>query len=437
MIVLGLGSNIGDRLNHLRKALQYLEQIPHFKVVQVSSIYISDALLPDVAPESWNVPYLNLAVRCESTLEPLDLLHHLKSIERRLGRLPEIDWGPRIIDIDILAWDDLIKYDEKLHIPHEHLHERPFAIWPLAEVAPFWVYPLSGPWLGKRAIEIASQWGPRDNHQAPLHTKQIPHRIDTPALVGIVNVTPDSFSDGGQYLSENNAFQQIEDLVKAGAEIIDIGAEATGPLAAPITPETEWERIAPLLRASYEHLIIPPKISVDTRHVSTAKKALEQKVDWINDVSGLDDPLMRELLSSASCQVVFMHHLGIPVKNSKLIPFHEDPVKFVYQWAEKRLDELNIDPSRLIFDMGIGFGKTEEQSLALIKNAELFKQLGVQCLVGHSRKSFLRVLTDKKASERDLETTVISLQLAKQGMDYLRVHHVEAHARAFRVNAQF
>ena len=124
MVILGLGSNLGDRLANLRLALTLIKKIPAFSVEHVSPVYLSDALLPDNAPVTWDTPYLNLALRCETTLSPYELLHHVKEIEKMIGRTPEKIWGPRIIDIDILAWDALIQYDEKLHIPHEHLDER-------------------------------------------------------------------------------------------------------------------------------------------------------------------------------------------------------------------------------------------------------------------------------------------------------------------------
>lgn len=443
MVILGLGSNIGDRLGHLRKALALLKSVPTLTVQQVSPVYMSDALLPNNAPESWNSPYLNLAIRCETELAPLELLQKLKDIEKKAGRLPEIDWGPRIIDIDILAWDNLIQYDNKLHIPHEHLHERPFALWPLADVAPFWVYPLPGPLQGKTAMELAAQWGPRSHPNVPLNTKPIPQRVDTPLLVGILNITPDSFSDGGKFFDESAAFQQVRQLAEAGAEVIDLGAESTRPHAKTIDPETEWQRLFPVLNhilTIKSTFIIPPKISIDTRHAHVAKKALDLGADWINDVSGLDDEKMRHAVADQACDVVFMHHLGIPVDKNRVISFHEDPVLHVYQWAEKRIHELNgegIDASRLIFDVGIGYGKTPEQSLALIKHVSDFRKLGVRLLIGHSRKSFLTQFTEKPASERDLETTVISLFSANQGVDYLRVHNVDDHARAFKVNRVF
>jgi 2-amino-4-hydroxy-6-hydroxymethyldihydropteridine diphosphokinase / dihydropteroate synthase len=440
MIILGLGTNLGDRLKQLRHALSLLQQLPGLSVKQVSPIYISDALLPENAPENWDTPFLNVAVRCETTLEPLELLHHIKQIEKRAGRTPEKHWGPRIIDIDILAWDDLIRYDEKLHIPHESLHERPFALWPLADIAPRWVYPLLGPLQGKTAAEIATKkWGSRFTGDAPLHTRQILHRIDTPALMGILSITPDSFSgDGLANIHDINII--AADFVTSGAEILDIGAEATGPSAIPIDAKTEWQRLEPVLKSILQTrstMLITPKISIDTHHAEVAEKSLALGIDWINDVSGLDDPSMVNILKQHTCNIVFMHHLGIPVSNqAKTLPPHADPVKTIYTWAESRIQQLEksgISSDRLIFDVGIGFGKTAEQSVEIMQRIAEFKNLGVKLLVGHSRKSFFNLFTPNPFSERDIETLSASLHLANESVDYLRVHNVNATSRAFKV----
>lgn len=436
MIILGLGANLGDRLKNLRHALSYIKQIPNLSVQQVSPIYSSDALLPDDANDHWDIPYFNLALRCETTLSPYELLHHIKEIEKKVGRTPEKKWGPRIIDIDILAWDDLIQYDEKLHVPHEHLVNRPFALWPLADVAPFWIYPLEGLHQGKTAAEIVKQWGSRFSGAAPFHTKQISQRIDTPELMGIINITPDSFSDGGNYFPLDHALRHAEQLIEQGAEILDIGAESTRPNADMISAEEEWQRLEPFLLALMEeNFSLKPKISVDTRHAETAEKALALGVDWINDVSGLENLKMCEVLANHTCDIVFMHHLGIPA-NKTHIPLHANPVDVILKWANDRLQQilqLGIKKERLIFDVGIGFGKTPEQSLYLLNHIKHFQSLGVRLLVGHSRKSFLSLFTDKKSHERDLESVIFSLALAKKSVDYLRVHDVENHMRAFKI----
>lgn len=439
MVILGLGTNQGDRLQNLRHALQAIRNIPQLTIQQISPLYISDALLPENAPPEWNVAYLNMAIRCDTTLTPEELLHHTKKIEADLGRQFVGRWGPRVIDIDILAWDDLIKYDDKLHIPHKNLHERPFALWPLADVAPRWIYPFPGPFQGKTAAEISLQWGSRFSGRAPLHTKQISHRIDMPQLVGILNVTPDSFSDGGRYFDIFSAIQHARSLVDAGAEIIDIGAESTGPDAMTLNSINEWERLEPVLSvllAEISRMPIPPKISVDTRHADVAKKALNLGADWINDVSGLENAAMRKVIADHSCPIVFMHHLTIPEERSLALPMDQDPTQLVYEWAQNKVDMLEkngIDRDRLIFDIGIGYGKTAEQSLELLKSIPRFQELGVRLLIGHSRKSFLQQFTNLDPHERDLETIVLSLHLANQKVDYLRVHNVGAHARAYKV----
>jgi 2-amino-4-hydroxy-6-hydroxymethyldihydropteridine diphosphokinase/dihydropteroate synthase len=442
MIVLGLGSNLGDRLANLRKALQAIGNLPDLSVRQVSPIYISDALLPENAPADWDMPYLNLAIRCDTTLAPLDLLKQLKTIEWSIGRKPEIrHWGPRVVDIDILAADNLIVASDVLTVPHANLQQRPFALWPLADVAPLWQFPLSGPNHGKTAAQIVEPWGSRFSGEAPFHTRQINQRVDTPQLVGILNVTPDSFSDGGQFLQREQAQQQMTHLVSTGAEVLDIGAESTSPRATPLDAETEWQRLEPVLASIKEiktQFILPPKISVDTRHASVAAKALEFGADWINDVSGLDDPAMQEIVAQSSVDCVVMHHLSIPERRDHILPRNEDPVSIVHAWGEKRINELEkkgIARDRIIFDPGIGFGKMAEQSLILLKNTRVFANLGVRVLVGHSRKTFLSLLSGMPFAERDIETMAMSVCLAFQPITYLRVHNVEMCARGLRVAA--
>lgn len=437
MVVLGLGSNVGDRLANLREALHQLKQNAAIHVKRVSPLYLSDALLPPDAPSSWKQPFLNLAIKIDSTLSPMALLQQIKAIERSLGRNENTErWGPRVLDIDILAWDTLVLQNTDLTIPHQSLLERPFALWPLADVAPLWVHPGRGSMTAAQRVE---EWGSRFTGQAPFRTRQIYQRIDVPQLVGIVNVTPDSFSDGGQFLHVDEALQQIAHLVASGADIIDIGAESTSPTACPITQEQEWSRLAPLLSALKEakrDYLITPKISIDTHHAAVAEKALTFGVDWINDVCGLDDPAMREIVAQAKVDCVVMHHLSIPERRDHVLPRDQDPVKLVYAFAEKRLHELEqqgISREKIIFDPGIGFGKMAEQSLLLLQNAAVFHQLGVRLLIGHSRKTFLSLLSAFPFAERDIETLAIALTLAKQDIHYLRVHNVEHCARGLRV----
>lgn len=440
MIILGLGSNLGDRLENLRHAINALKKSHGLTIQQISPIYTSDALLPDNAPTDWDMSYLNLALRCETTLEPLALLKELKRIEFSIGRKPEGEhWGPRVIDIDILAWDERIIQTPELTVPHISLQERPFALWPLADIHPLWKFPFTGVTHGKTAAEMVEPWGSRFSGKAPFHTHQINQRIETPKLVGILNITPDSFSDGNQFVTAESAIKQAAFLTYSGAEIIDIGAESTAPKATPIDAATEWKRLEPILLAlkqTKNDFIITPKISVDTRHAEVAAKALQLGVDWINDVSGLDDPAMRELIAHSKADCVVMHHLSIPERRDNVLSRDKNPVETVYAWGEQRLTELEqqgIARERIIFDPGIGFGKMAEQSLLLLQQVDVFAKLGVRVLIGHSRKTFLSLLTGMPSTERDVETMAMSLYLAKQPVDYLRVHNVEMCARGLKV----
>jgi 2-amino-4-hydroxy-6-hydroxymethyldihydropteridine diphosphokinase/dihydropteroate synthase len=430
MVILGLGSNIFDRLLNLRKALDYLRKLEGLTVKEVSPVYRSDALVLPNAPPEWDMPYFNVCLRCETTLPPIELLKKTKQIEKKVGRTPGLPWGPRIIDIDILAWDEHIIQDQGLHIPHEELERRPFALLPLADVAPFWIYPMPGPLQGKTALEMIAPW----ETAAPFNTKVIEARIDTPQLMGVINVTPDSFSDGGFA-----TFASLEALVEQGATILDIGAESTGPSAKPIDCEEEWRRLEPFLaeiKKKSSQWLYTPQISIDTYHPKTAARALEWGVDIINDVTGLANPLMQEVLAESQAKIVYMHNLGVPVAASQWLPLNANPVEIILEWAQARILELEIrgiERSRLIFDPGLGFGKNAELSFFILKNIALFKTLEQPILVGHSRKSFLKQFTQVSSKERDLETSFLSTFLADAGVDYLRLHNLDYHSRLFKI----
>lgn len=443
MMILGLGSNVGDRLSNLRLAIECIKDIPEIAINRASPIYISDALLPPNAPLNWDRPYLNLCLACDTSLSPHDLLQLLKKIEMSIGRKPTIrHWGPRVIDLDILALDDIIIQDDKLTVPHPELIKRPFALWPLADVAPFWRYPLTGPDHGKTAAEIILKWGSRFTGEAPFKTKQINQRIASPCLMGILNITPDSFSDGGMYQHVDDAKIKVRKLIEDGAEIIDIGAASTRPGAKAITHQEEWARLEPVLLAIKEQqssFFIPPKLSIDTHHPEVAENALNLDIDFINDVTGLDHDVMIDLVKNSGSHCILMHHLFIPENRDHHVPLHENILDTVLKWGDKKINQLlkaGVELEKIIFDPGIGFGKVAEQSMMLIKNMDQFKKLGTKLLVGHSRKTFLSLFQNRPFDERDIHTAIVSLYLNQQ-VDYLRVHNVLMTAEAFRINDVF
>lgn len=439
-VVLGLGTNVGNRLENLRAAIRLLKlESPSsgVEILKVSPLYESEALLPTQAPASWNLPFLNLALLCETPLLPLELLSVLKKTETQLGRISTDRWAPRIIDVDILMIEDFAYTHENLHVPHLALMERPFALLPLCDLVPHWRLPVGHLRAGSKISEMSQKWVRRPKSEVPYQT----HRttLTLAQAVGTVNVTPDSFSDGGQFLKPAAALAQSVKLLTAGAEILDIGAQSTRPGSVAVSTEEEWLRLEPVLRGLVELRAAPQTkpflISVDTFNPNTAAQAIELGVDWINDQSGCDHPQMIEVLAQSKKDVVIMHHQDLPANRIR-IPSSTDPVALVEKWANERIHQLvsqGIPKSRIIFDPGIGFGYTPEQTWDLFRRLEVFHRLGTRMLVGHSRKSFLTSITQLPAPERDLETTAISSYLVENGVDYLRIHNTEYLQRTLAV----
>lgn len=441
MIILGIGCNIGDRLTNLRVAIKHLSKINEITVHQVSPIYESDALLPENAVEEWDTPYLNLAVSISTKLTPEELLIKIKAVEVKMGRAEHLHWSPRTIDIDILAWHEECYHTNKLNIPHKCLLDRPFALWPLADLVPDWRYcEPNCPDTNKKAWELAAKFGSRFDGKALLHIRQITHRSDTPIMIGILNITSNSFSDGGKFLDPQKAIIHAKNLFDAGADIIDVGAEPTNPYAAAIDHEQEWQHLKKFLymwQHNWQYKNFCPKLSIDTYKPETVEKLLDYNIDYINDVTGFSNPKMLEVVKQNNAKLIIMHNLGVPADSSITLPQDIDPVEAVYRWGSEQLEKLikaGIAQERLIFDVGIGFGKTAEQSFTIIKNIEKFRELGIPLLVGHSRKSFLKQFTDKNCVKRDIETAGISEYLADK-IDYLRVHNVECNMRLLKIQA--
>lgn len=425
MIALGLGTNQGDRLTQLRLALRKISSLEDVRVLHVSSIYESEAMLPEGAPQSWKKSFLNLAVIIETSLEPKALLSRLKEIEVSLGRVDSGRWAPREIDIDLLADSKNTTIETRdLQLPHPGLFARPFALLPVREIAPDWI-------VGDKSIgEHAQKWFGISSKLVPFSTKRT--QLSLTEIVGILNVTPDSFSDGNKYFLIEDAIRQVSLLADQGATVLDIGAESTRPQATPLRPGEEWNRLEPVLQA-IASLKLPVKISVDTRHAFVAGRALEYGVDWINDVEGFQAQEMIDVVGRSDVDIVVMHSLGVPPSKDKILDEARDPISQILEWAERtlnRLEKNGIKFSRVILDPGIGFGKSSDQAFHILSNAQQLLECRARWLIGHSRKSFLGSLTSKLAADRDLETALVSARLAQSGIHYLRVHNVESSRRA-------
>ncbi len=257
-----------------------------------------------------------------------------------------------------------------------------------------------------------------------LRTRELPLG-SLPLLMGIVNVTPDSFSDGGKFLAREAAVGHALQLLEEGADILDLGGESTRPYATPITAEEELARVLPVIHEV--HRLRPDAIlSIDTSKASVAEAAIAAGAEVINDVTGLCSADMLSVAAATAAGVCVMHMQGTP-QSMQDNPFYDDVVEDIYAYLCQRRDVLagaGIDARRICLDPGIGFGKTHEHNLDLMRGAGRFHDLGCPLLVGHSRKGFIaKVLGDKTAS-RAAGTIGGALALARQGVQIIRVHDV-------------
>ena len=253
-------------------------------------------------------------------------------------------------------------------------------------------------------------------------------------LMGIVNVTPDSFSDGGRYLDPQKAIEHGRRLVAEGAKILDIGGESTRPGSVPVAPEEEQRRVIPVLEGLRDCGAI---LSIDTRNSSTMKAALEAGAGLINDISALThDPESLSVAADSDCLVCLMHMQGDP-KTMQDAPVYQDVVGEVYGYLEGRItacEEEGVNRSRLIMDPGIGFGKTLEHNIIILKNIDKFASLGVPVLLGASRKRFIEALCPSVGMENRLPGSLAACIAAyDKGVRHFRVHDVAETAQALTV----
>ncbi len=426
MIVLGVGSNLGDPIDNVRKAINALKSNQNINLKYVSPLYVSDALLPDNAQKDWNKSYVNGAIACDSNLSPNEMLAEIKKIEKSLGRGAAAHWAPRIIDIDILAWSGINIETKELTIPHTELHNRPFALWPLLDLFPEWQHPKV------KLDAIIKCWGDRYSGSAPFATRQIQQRADTPSLVGILNITPDSFSDGGNFSLAENAIKRAEKLFLDGAYIIDIGAESTHPSNKPISHEEEWNRLYPVLSELdkwRKSLPIAPKFSIDSYHSENIEKSLAFGVEFINDVSGGEDEKIVDIVSKSGLPYVLMYPRDLAKDFTG-----EDVVIEVKSWFENKLVDLQkkgVAADQVIIDPAFGYWNIWGKSFAIIRRLEELKDLGLPIFISHSRKGSLQHFRTASPQDRDIETAGLSIAVSKN-VDYLRLHNVELHSRLFK-----
>jgi dihydropteroate synthase len=268
-----------------------------------------------------------------------------------------------------------------------------------------------------RYASRASQW------QLRTRSLQLPPRC---LLMGIVNVTPDSFSDGGKFFHPDEAVSHALRLVEEGADLLDIGGESTRPYSDPVSLKEELDRVVPVISALVEKTDIP--ISIDTSKAAVARECLRCGAEIINDVTGLSgDPEMVPLAAESGAGVCVMHMQGIP-KTMQDSPSYNNVVEDVLRYLRQRRDDLvaaGVAPQRLCLDPGIGFGKTQQHNLSLLCEIGRGHELGCPLLVGPSKKGFIAKVLGSETADRTAATVGVALALAARGVQVIRLHEIQ------------
>jgi dihydropteroate synthase len=264
-------------------------------------------------------------------------------------------------------------------------------------------------------------------------------------IVGILNLTPDSFSDGGKYFDEKKALFYLEEMLMAGADIIDIGAESTRPNAQILNAQEEIARLENILPKLIFAIKNFNKIhnkniqtSIDSYHLETIIFAHKIGVEIINDVSGLIDEKIIDYIAQNNLTAILMHNLAIHSNPELIVNRDLNVVEEIINWAHQKINYLTarkIQKSQLIFDPGIGFAKNSTQSIRILKNINAFRVLNLPIYVGHSKKSFLDAINipSQPNLDRTAKTLILSQYLAQKNVEYLRVHDVKENIGAIDI----
>ena len=255
-----------------------------------------------------------------------------------------------------------------------------------------------------------------------------------PVVMGILNLTPDSFSDGGKYPDTSSAVAAAIEMQNEGAGILDIGGESTRPYSDPIGVQEELDRVIPVIESLQGHISIP--ISIDTSKAAVARAAVRAGAEIINDVTGFEGDLqMIEVAAESEAGVCLMHMKGTP-QTMQDAPTYQNVVEEVFDYLEQRKAtclRAGIPPERICLDPGIGFGKSHKHNLQLLRGMKRFADLQTPILIGHSGKGFIGKLIGDKAADRTAGTIGVSIAVAVAGLQMVRVHDVRSTVDAFQL----
>ncbi|RDA85594.1 hypothetical protein CP532_0905, partial [Ophiocordyceps camponoti-leonardi (nom. inval.)] len=437
---IALGSNVGNRIGEIEKACREMDR-RGIRVRRTSSLWETPPMYVTDQDR-----FINGACEVETTLDPLGLLDELQQIERDMGRRKIVDKGPRNIDLDILLYGQDSVSSDRLTVPHAGIAEREFVLRPLAQLIPRMALFTSQP--GKVVEAYLSELPPLDEPLSSVTPLGPPPRCPslTPLapdretqIMAILNLTPDSFSDGGRH-GVDTLVSDVADMISGGASIIDVGGQSTAPGRSPVSAEEEAARVLPaieLLRKMPETR--EAVISVDTYRASVAEQAVAAGADMINDVSaGRLDPAMLPTVARLGTTICLMHMRGTPQTMMRETEYGEGGV--VPAVASELLsrvaaaEEAGVRRWRIVVDPGIGFAKTTGQNLELLRRLDELRRWpgldGLPWLVGASRKTFVGKVTGEVAAHERIWGTAATVAAAVQGgVDVVRVHDAREMAK--------
>ncbi|EIE24668.1 putative dihydropterin pyrophosphokinase/dihydropteroate synthase [Coccomyxa subellipsoidea C-169] len=443
----------GDRVSNIQEALKLLpahdiEVVRHSRLYESAPAYVTD-----------QPRFINAAVAVTTSLEPRQLLHALKKVEAELGReAGGLRWGPRPLDLDIIFYDSISCDEDGLQVPHPRWQERSFVQAPVADL-----YAASELGADSAAGQMApplqqvhSMWA-QAGGESSLGGADLGCVLPLPRLgtwawqgrsqvMGILNVTPDSFSDGGQLPNVEAALAAARQMVAAGADMLDIGGQSTRPGADRLPAEVELQRVLPVIRALAEDEALQGvPLSIDTFYAEVAREAVAAGAHIVNDVSGGSlDPAMHKEVARLGVPYILMHMRGDPgTMASREHTMYADvcaDVGRALQSSAEAATSSGIEPWRIILDPGIGFAKTAEGNFQLIGGLDKVRaQLkgplhNAPVLVGPSRKSFLGKITGRdQAKDRDIASAAAAALCVSRGANIVRAHNVAAVRDAVRV----
>ncbi|KAI4368867.1 hypothetical protein MLD38_017375 [Melastoma candidum] len=454
-VVIALGGNVGDRVGNINEALDLMRK-RGLRITRHSCLYETAPAYVTDQPH-----FLNAAVRAFTSLGPHELLKQLKQIEKDLGRTAGVRYGPRPIDLDILFYGRFRVRSDVLNIPHERIWERPFVLAPLVDligstidsdtVACWHSFALDadgllGSW---RKLGGESSIGKEGLRRVLPIAGSLWDWSERTSVMGILNLTPDSFSDGGMFQSREAATAQVRLMISEGADIIDLGAQSTRPMAQRLSAQEELGRLIPVLEAILGLPEMEDKlVSVDTFHSEVALEAVRKGAHLINDVSaGSLDDKMFAVIADLEVPYVSMHMRGDPCtmqseKNLEYGDICEDIAEELSSRVKKA--ELSGIPAwRMIIDPGIGFSKTTEQNMDILVGLPNFREQLAKTslamshapiLIGPSRKRFLgEICARSVAVDRDAATVASVTAGILAGANIVRVHNVKPNLDAAKV----